>query len=294
MDEMHGFQLIDFKGWKESEITEMCGGGIPANLAGFWTSRKLLAAEWWSIKPKILLQLNDKREQVITDELFPKRWQNFKEKFDDWVEAQTMDLSLLPRIADLAVMEPFRSILFECLVKTVEFKLDEIDHVAKKWMNSRNEFVFSLLPLDLQERYRTTDFPSLKSLMILRFRRQEDRTTLHDVCGDRIGRCNLSTLQDQRIHRMLPGVNMPWNWSKADLEFDRDGYMIVKDVLQFLGQDPYDAVLDGELNNVKCYCVECASNSQWFTPQGAKEMIAHQLHSHNGNLPAAVSRWHVL
>ncbi|XP_006462221.1 hypothetical protein AGABI2DRAFT_119080 [Agaricus bisporus var. bisporus H97] len=210
-------------GWKESEIIEMYGGGFPADLAGFWVRRKLTDADWRKIRPKILSQLKAKRKQAIEKKIrmhFPNRLQKFREKFDEWTKTQTMSSIFLPHPHDIVVVEPFGSIVFDSYGETAEFKLDDIDRLAKEWIESRNKFIFSLLPQNLQERYRTTDFLSGEPLSRLVFLRRGNRLRLRKLLEGQYFYYKRSDLQpaDLKIFQMLPDPS-PWNWSRELLEF---------------------------------------------------------------------------
>lgn len=61
--------------------------------------------------------------------------------------------------ADDAIVQAFGSILSRSYD---DFKLEEMDDVPEVRIEPWNNFIFSLLLLDLQERYRGPDYPSLK------------------------------------------------------------------------------------------------------------------------------------
>lgn len=200
-----------------------------------------------------------------------ERWRAFREKFDAWAQVQTRDPSFQPCISDVAIQEPFKSIIFASNMEHAEFQVDEIDRVAREWTESRDQFLFSLLPQDLQDRY-LADKPSLRPLAILRFSSRLTGT-LDDICKRRRypPGSNPPQPEDVDIVDMLSTCSRisdcprPWNWDNQDLVFDDRACDITKDILRLLELDPYTTTTSQlEQCNRKFKCLRCANSSFYW------------------------------
>jgi len=213
--------------------------------------------DWQEIKPQILKYLGDLQERhewTLKCKRTENRWLSFTLMFNTWQisTSQTPPRSLIPHPADIAVLEPFRSAIFLSDTEIVDFGVDAIDRAAKEWMKQRDTFVFSLFPRDIQDRYRVEDFQhSLHSLLILRFSgpRPLLTGTIDQVCGSRQSAYRSDDLpdpNDREARKFLGehGSAEPWMWNIQDLSFDMKAFEISKDVITFLGLDPYTTTFD--------------------------------------------------
>lgn len=182
-----------------------------------------------------------------------KRWRAFEVRFEAWAHSQDMPLSILPRVTDIAVFDPFRAVIFGLDTETANFDKDDIDQMCKAWLKDRDDFIYSLLPPDIKDRYGKEQLSSLLSLPILRFRGWTEFATLGEVYDSRenMWDCQPKDLDDIEIRDMLNeniwefrNTSAPWSWSFENLKFDRQAFIIVRDIVRYLDLDPYSTTLE--------------------------------------------------
>lgn len=226
--------------------------------------------DWQDLEPKLLQRLDSLKAAYISRQKHMRmenRWRAFEEKFKAWTQDLDVAPEIMPRTADIAILEPFRSTIFGSDTETAEFDTDDIDRIAKTWLKERDDLLFSLLPQALQDRYQEDNFSSLRSHVILRFRGRNRYVVLGDVYDHRetMWRCGPKDSDDVEIRDILTEnawefqeMAAPWSWSNEDLEFDNKAFEIVQDVLEFLGLDPYTTILDDlELYEGSYKCLSC-------------------------------------
>ncbi|EKM82200.1 hypothetical protein AGABI1DRAFT_105514 [Agaricus bisporus var. burnettii JB137-S8] len=303
---------LEDHGWKESEIREVYHGKIPNDLPGLGRAKKLTnkvrvdrIKDWQDLEPKLLQHLAFLKTDYLCRQKHKRlenRWHAFEEKFKEWTKNQTMANSIMPRVADIAILEPFRSTIFGSDTETATFEVDAIDPIANGWVTERNNFILSLLPQSLKDRFEASDFSSLQSLVILRFRALTRYITLDEVLEhrDALWRCEPGDADDIEIRDMLSEnawefqeVDAPWFWSNENLSFDNKAFEIVKDILEFLGQDPYSTTLYSlELFEGSFKCISCPP--PWlFMRQRCNpvDMIEHDVSYHDEEWTPAHARW---
>lgn len=197
--------------------------------------------------------------------------------------------SFRPRVADVSILEPFRSIIFRSFDRddemSYEFSMEDIDRVAKEWMISRDSFIFSLLPQDLQDWYQGSK-PSLPPLAIFRFC-GSSHGTIDLVCASRENAISNPPSMDlgpeeREIYEMFikattssPSSTLgPWYWRDHDFVFDTKAFRITIDILEFLGMDPYTTTVSetAQFEQTKLKCFMC--KNKWLPCNSVELMVS--------------------
>jgi hypothetical protein len=296
-------------GWDKSTIKEINEGQLPAHLFGLDTQKKfakkgaitlLLVTcshkpkhiAWEDARPKVeetLMQMKQRHLDRLKGQRFLKHWNMFGVNFDEWNRTQILDSSIRPRRVDIAVLEPFNTIIFVSDTEEAEFKIDDIDRIAKEWVEWRENFLFSLLPQDLQDHFQANKLP-LPSLVIFCF----SSKTLHNATLKRIRiereylDSNKSlTSDDREIHEAFKRAGFfyirPWQWSNGDLQFDTREFETALRALECLGLDPYTTSgtqLAGQLALVEDHtqlygCRTCREEKHGISQDGVSLLLLH-------------------
>ncbi|EKM82213.1 hypothetical protein AGABI1DRAFT_105521 [Agaricus bisporus var. burnettii JB137-S8] len=286
-------------GWKESYIRDLNCGSMPFGLPGFGISKKLTKKDWEAIEFEIVHRLSDLEHQNLPrlkQRRLQTRWRLFETKFNEWNQNQTSpEWSFRPRLADISILEPFRTVIF-CSSDRDEihydFKMEDIDRVAKEWMASRDSYIFSLLPQDLQDLYQGYK-PSLPPLAIFRFCGLL-HGTIDLICASRENALSYPLSleldpQDRDIYKTLiklassspPLCPWNWNWHNRDFIFDIKAYRITIDILEFLGMDPYTTTVaeTALFKQTQFRCFMC--KNPWLPLNSFELMIEHDLLCHD-------------
>lgn len=225
--------------------------------------------DWTDIQPRIVEILSEKKESHLTQlkrKHLEKRWNNFITRFNEWVQAQAVDWSFRPHAIDISIMEPFSTVIFTSFTEEAEFKIDDIDRAVKEWTEWRDNYIFSLLPQDLQDRYQPNK-PSLQPLAIFRFSHPFCKNyPLTSACSRRRSTADpvppSLTFDERKICEAVVqahlGNVLPWKWTVHDLRFETASYEFAVEVLKFLGMDPYTTTLT-QVSDYKLMfkCLEC-------------------------------------
>ncbi|KAF9448869.1 hypothetical protein P691DRAFT_775095 [Macrolepiota fuliginosa MF-IS2] len=278
-------------GWKESEIEEVTNGNVLDNLESCTRVKKLTGGEWKELQPRIVRHL-----QVLKDARMKvkrkKRWEAFCAQFLLWAKDQTIEPFWKPRAVDLAILEPFRSIIFTPSLGDGDFPLDKIDYVAREWMRSRDDFVLSVLPQDIQvtlrkESKHNANTTLMQPLAFLQFRGLCGLKTITHVCGTRYS-LQQSDRLDKEIHEVeqdlcdLKCPARPWVWDSRSVEFSTKGSEVAKEVVKLLGLDECTATLSQlEQCKKKFKCLRCTDTD--FVLEDWHKMVEHELSGHPGD-----------
>jgi hypothetical protein len=233
----------------QTRHSHTCGlADVQSTLSLVTCSYELKYTDWEDTRPKVkemLLQMKQRHLDRLKGQQFLKHWNNFEVKFKEWDQTQTLDSSLRPHAADVAILEPFNIILFISDTEEADIKIDDIDPIAKEWIKWHKNFLFSLLPQDLQDRYQANKL-SLPLLAIFRFSSVTfHNVTLKHVCikCEHLDSYGSPTLVNQEVHEVFKQAKLtcicPWRWSNQDLQFDTKGFVTAIEVLKFFGLDPY-------------------------------------------------------
>ncbi|KAF9448010.1 hypothetical protein P691DRAFT_73214 [Macrolepiota fuliginosa MF-IS2] len=291
-------------GWKESEIKDITQDNVTGNLASSMRAKKLTDSEWKGLQPTIVKHLEELKERHLAPKREAKlceRWQAFRLQFELWEKDQILESFWRPCAVDLAILEPFRSIIFTPSLEDGDFPLDKVDCVAQEWMRKRDDSVLSVLPQDIQTRFRNehdTSKTSLQPLAFLQFNYDcFGPNTIAYVCEKRHSVWGGASHPKEyyEISNMLSRLKCsvrPWFWTSHHLKFSIKGSEVSKDVIRLFGLDEGTATLS-QLNQCKkkFICLHCRSTGQ-VVGQGWLEMVQHEMHRHRDKADGPLEeRW---
>ncbi|KAF9448011.1 hypothetical protein P691DRAFT_801422 [Macrolepiota fuliginosa MF-IS2] len=283
-------------GWNETEIEKITGGDITGNLSSSTRAKKLTNSEWRELQPRIVMHLQGlkdvylarKREVKLND-----RWRVFSEQFELWEKDQTLEPSWRPCIADLAILEPFKSIIFTPSLEDGDFPLDRIDRVAQEWTRSRDDFVLSLLPQDIQAALRGRNGENktlLQPLAFLQFfQGSSGPNTIVQICSNRSSFWDFPSCpnEDRGIYDILDYLkcpSRPWVWDSHYIKFSVQASELSKEVIRLFGLDRDTATLSQMQRCNKSFeCLRCMG----FLVYGRDwhGMVRHEIWGHLDDQP---------
>lgn len=211
------------------------------------------------------------------------RWVAFREQYTSWAQAQSTESHWLPQVFDIAVLDPFKAIIFTPSLQDADFDIDEIGHAAREWMDSRASLLFSLLPQDIQAagdkaQENSDGFPQLPPLASVFFKKPaylhglSEHCMVMEICKYR----STSVARDSDDPVTLAALqkftySRPWNWDFQELEFDTGAHRVAKEVIVFFDLDPRTTtVSEMEESCLRFRCTSC-DDSAWL------KMNCHQV-----------------
>ncbi|KXN91508.1 hypothetical protein AN958_00770 [Leucoagaricus sp. SymC.cos] len=242
-------------GWTENRLRAVTGGKMNL-LPSFKKAKKLTSGEWKELQPAFeekLQKIYNEYVNSVGDPKLSERWRAFKSRFNEWAQTQTLDSCLMPHVADIALLDPFKSIIFTPTTpdESVVFDLDEIDRVAKAWMISRQDFVLSLLPQDIcnfpSNEERTARLSDLIPLACLVFKGPsvwaDEFPTLQRILTHRFGVFASLPIEDESIRCAMRQLccERPWDWDHRKLKFDAQIFDKGRDIVKLFGLEPMQA-----------------------------------------------------
>ncbi len=217
-----------------------------------------MLTDWKDLQPKLTERLETLRDVELAQKMEDKlvdRWWAFRHQFERWKESQIIDKLWLPHAFDLVVREPFKTLFIPSL-EDGDFPIGEIDRVAKEWMDSRDSFVLSLLPQEVQAMITNENGPQandkplqklLLASLIFSGEYPDHSRNIDGVFRDRFGIYNSRRDRvNQEIIDDLIGFDIherPWDWDCYDLKFDPLGHKVAKEVITLFGMDHQTATL---------------------------------------------------
>lgn len=197
-----------------------------------------------------------------------------------------MDPSMKPCPVDLAVYEPFKSAIFTPSEEDAEFCLGDIDRIGKEWVESRDQFILSLLPKSGLLSAIIVDSSQLRPLAIPLFRgvNPDSCSTLDEVCQ---WRCTANEEVPEHLESsvdlsLLPSLKAltcerpcerPWLWDCKRIELDVQVCQVVKKTVSLFGLDPSTATVPQVRGCRQRYnCIRC-QNPAWGL--GGRDMDWH-------------------
>jgi hypothetical protein len=181
-----------------------------------------------------------------------------------------------PLVADLAFLDPFRSIIFTPSIEDAEFDTSELKRATMYWMSSRMTRLFSLLPRELiyrittRNNYDRSRLPQLACLFFKIPNNSNKSYMLDEICYRRLPLDNSLDsptrpwypFSDEEVLGVMKDSGTcfrPWFWDHQTLEFDTRAHEISKDVIKLFRLDPFTAtVTEMELCSMKFSCTQCA------------------------------------
>jgi hypothetical protein len=203
------------------------------------------------------------------------RWCQFEKIFQEYDEAQLLDKSFRPRAVDILVMEPFFTAIFRTDTEGTEFEIDDIDHAAKEWIGWRDNFVFSVLPQDLQDHYRANKL-WLQPLAIIYFS-EPLNGPIDRVYGHRenIRYCKPQSPHEREIYEAVLQLDLhlgPWKRRNQNLKLDTKHFQVTGDILEYLGMDPF--------TTTQAQVSECQQTFRCLQCKTSRYLMCDELVSH--------------
>ncbi|KAJ3567207.1 hypothetical protein NP233_g6514 [Leucocoprinus birnbaumii] len=300
---------LDELGWTTSKIEEVINGNIAdiaEELPGFKSSRKLTKSEWKELQPKIVTNLEELRKARLERQRRARlwqRWQSFKDLFKVWAESQNMENYWKPRPLDIALVDPFKTVIFLSDEEDPAFDIEEIDRIAKTWFRSRNDCFISVLPQDVQTALAAVSEKDENNKLILLHlayllfdfpASYYSSSTIADVCERNCWQWNFPQMEDGTLHQAIIDLRISSSdlpWKPSGFEFNSKASAIAKDVITLFGLDPLKTTLS-EMRS-SSLTLKCAGlcESSWCSGRGASwfHIVQHDM-KYNGDLPIS-ARW---
>ncbi|KAF5358488.1 hypothetical protein D9756_001343 [Leucocoprinus leucothites] len=304
-------------GWTVPRIEEIAPYPIGDHLPEFYRekAKKLTNGEWKELEPELLRRLKMfhdahlHKQELQRLERLRGRWQAFEGRFYVWIACQTLEYYWRPHALDIAVLEPLRSIIFTSDLKYPDFDIEEIDRTAKSWIDSRNDFLWSLVPQDVHATLVAVAekgdndkflFPNLACLVFKSSHQSYgELCTTYDVCDYRSPRRNTSSeiaSEEEEIRKAMEQCRIdyrPWAWDYRGMEweFNEKAYLIAKDVIKHFGLDPLKTTVSQMLDcDLRFECTHCPPSSWCFGSKMTwRQIVDHEMR-YEGDLPIS-TRW---
>ncbi|KAJ3569409.1 hypothetical protein NP233_g5062 [Leucocoprinus birnbaumii] len=277
--------MYDFEVWEENCVQERKEELL--RLRNQWKAQilaKLAEIEWNVLRPRLIERLDklqDTFDRPLQARKLQDRWIAFRDQFDVWVNNQKLGVESkwLPRVSDIAILEPFRTKIFTKSIQGATFQIDDIERAACTWMKSRINFLLALLPPEAQDvaiigsAYNDSlQIPSLACLLFQnpsRYFGPDELCTIDDICSRRF--TNTYRTSDSKeiseAEKQLRNILeekcftvRPWFWDFHSLELDVGAFRMAKGVIQMFGMNPYRATVSQMKEcRLRFNCVHCPS-----------------------------------
>jgi hypothetical protein len=237
-------------------------------------SPNLTETVWENLRPDLIDILEAMREQRLHEDrslVVAKHFGILRELVDKYTKKQPKP-AVVPRAIDLALMEPFRSAVFNTEAKK-ESRVTELskleDHVqplVASWQDSANEFLAGLLP-SIKRSGKHKLGTSQLTLAAIFFRCHwctepisYPRVLVHNCLTKTRSRSNGDEdsgeeLEDEKLLALVPSyAGMPWNYDK-EVTFDEEAWKCARSVIVACGEDPVTVTasqMDDKDRRVEC------------------------------------------
>lgn len=252
------------------------------DLPGVNASKPLTERVWENLRTDLIYILEAMREQRLHEDrsaVVSKHLAILRELVDKYTKKQPKP-AVVPRAVDLALMEPFRSAVFNTEA-TKESRLTELSKLENQiqplvvsWQDSANEFLAGLLPSTKRSGKRKLDTSQLKLAAIF-FRCHwctepisYPRVLVHNCLMKTRSRSNgdedsEDETEDEKLLALVPSwVGMPWNHDKEQVTFDEEAWKCARGVIVACGEDP-DTVTASQMDDKdqRVECLQCRTQT---------------------------------
>ena len=245
-------------------------------------SPNLTEAVWENLRPELIDILEAMREQRLHGDrssIVERHLAILRELVDKYTKMQPKP-AVVPRAIDLALMEPFRSAVFNTEAKkesrvTELSKLeDQIQPLVVSWQDSANEFLAGLLPSTKRSGKRKLNTSQL-TLAAIFFRCHwctepisYPRVLVHNCLMKSRSPSNGDEdsgeeTEDEKLLALVPSyAGMPWNHDKEQITFDEEAWKCARSVIAACGEDP-DTVTASQMDDKdrRVECLQCRTQT---------------------------------